>query len=116
MIKPLIKPLIPVFAAAVLVAGAAPAQAQFSGLSSAEALAGTSNLVQKTGRRARRNRRIAAGVALGVLGAVAATHYYQSQQYQRERRYWRHQRRCQRWLRWCRNGSDRSCWRYDTRC
>ena len=112
----MIKSLTTAAVTALLLAGTTTAQAQMAGLHSLDAIAGNSGLVQKTGRRSRRNGRIAAGVALGVIGAIAAAEIYKSQRNRHERRWSRHRRSCNRWLRWCRNGDDRACWRYDSRC
>ena len=101
---------------AFLLVGAATAQAQTAGLHALAGIAGKSDLVQKTGRRSRRNGRIAAGVALGVIGTIAATEIHRSERRRRDREWSRHRRNCNRWQRWCRNGNDRACWRYDTRC
>ena len=91
---------------------ALPAQAKMAGMSSAASNISTSNqFIHKAGRR---GRHIAAGVVigLGVLGAIAASnahaqgHYYET----------RFERRCRRWHRRCVHGSDRACYKFDTRC
>lgn len=100
----------------LLMAGSTAAKAQFSGLEALGVDAGTANLVHQTGRRSRRNARIAAGVVAGVAGAIAINELYRSERRREARRWSRHRRNCRRWLRLCEYGSDRSCWRYDTRC
>jgi hypothetical protein len=100
-------------AAVVMVSAAAPAGAQMSGLKSLDNA--TTGLIHKTGKRSRRNGRIAAGVALGILGAAAAAssaHAYDEEYYRESR----HERRCRRWRRWCHDGEHRACWKYDNRC
>lgn len=73
------------------------------------------NLVEKVGRRGRVRRGVGIGagiVTLGILGAIAADRAHARDRYYRDD--YRHQ--CRRWRRWCRNGDDRACWRYDSRC
>ncbi len=112
----MIKSLTSAALTAFFLIGTTTAQAQIAGLHALDAVAGKSDLVQKTGRRSRRNGRIAAGVALGVIGAIAASEIHRSERNRRERRWSRHRRSCNNWLRWCRKGNDRACWRYDSRC
>ena len=112
----MIKSLTTAAVTAFLLVSTTTAQAQMAGLHVLDVIAGQSDLIQKTGRRSRRNGRIAAGVALGVIGAIAAAEICRRGSNRRERRWSRHRRSCNRWLRWCRNGNDRACWRYDTRC
>ena len=100
----------------LLLVSSTTAKAQFAGLQTLDANTGASPLVHKTGRRSRRNGRIAAGVVAGVVGAIAVHELHRSARRREARRWSRHQRNCRRWLRWCRNGSDRACWRYDNRC
>jgi hypothetical protein len=80
-------------------------------------------LVETVGRRGRhigRGVAIGAGiVTLGVLGAIAANRargdvYYDRHEYRRP--YPRYRGMCHRWHRWCRNGDDRACSKFDTRC
>ncbi|MEM8976947.1 MAG: hypothetical protein AAGD43_33260 [Pseudomonadota bacterium] len=96
--------------AATLMIASAPSQA--AGMTALKALgdgAGTADtLVQKTGRRGR----IAAGIALGIAGAAIAHHAYRHHHYRPSR--W--ERRCRRWARRCDWGSDRACYKYETRC
>jgi hypothetical protein len=64
-------------------------------------------------RRWRRGLGIGAGLlTLGIIGAIASDRAY-------SRRYYYDdvpRRRCRRWRRWCRDGNDRACWKFDTRC
>jgi Ni/Co efflux regulator RcnB len=102
--------------AATIAVSASPASAQMSGFKSMNPAASADNLIEKTGRRGRRGRRIGAGIALGLIGAaVIAGHASRHGDYY-EDRYSRHERRCNRWRRWCRNGEDRACWKYENRC
>lgn len=109
------------------------AQAAMTGMSSvpaqaAEVEANGQGLVETVGRRGRHVRRgvaIGAGiVTLGVLGALAAkearANRYYGSRYYGDRHYYRsypsYGSQCHRWRRWCRNGNDRACWKFDTRC
>ena len=104
-----------------------PAQAGFVGsvapvMPSAKTSA-DSGVIHKVGRRWRRGGRgaaIGAGIiTLGILGAIAASRRAKARDYdyyEEEERYYEHRDRCERWRRACRNGHDRACWRFDTRC
>lgn len=60
----------------------------------------------------RRGVGIGAGLlALGVIGAIASERAHSRPYYHDDT-----PRRCNKWRRRCRNGNDRACWKFDTRC
>lgn len=89
--------------AATIATTLSPAQAGMIGLGGAQTATETSEqLVHKTRGRA-------AAAALGFLaGAMIAGAAANASS--------RRVRICRKWLRSCNHGSERSCWKYDTKC
>ena len=83
-----------------------PAQAGMISLGGAQRAADTTEaIIHKTKGR---GTALAAGMIAGMLmmGAAASASRAAS----------RHANICRRWLNSCNNGSERSCWKYDTKC
>ena len=107
--------VIGVVTAALLLGGAANAQS--TTLPSVESDPSNSLLHPTGGREGA----FAAGVAIGVLGGLAVPrpprrYDYDDLEDARYDRYHKHRRLCRRWRWMCHDGSERACWKYDTRC
>mgnify|MGYP001816342882 FL=1 len=101
--------------AALLLGG--PANAQSANSRSVESDP-SNGLLHRTGGR---EGAFAAGVAIGVLGGLAVPrpprrYDYDDLEDARYHRYREHRRLCRRWRWMCHDGSERACWKFDTRC
>ena len=111
------KTIIATLAATAIIgfAAHAPAQAGMASIKAATpaATAAQSGIVhQVRGRRGR----FGAGliIGLGVASALAASSAYAHDRYYSAR--YERERRCRRWFRQCNHGSDRACWKFESRC
>ncbi len=114
------KKFLAIAAAASLVALAhTPAQAgAVSPLAAKSAAPATSSDAGLVHNVRGRGRGFATGlvIGLGVVGAIAASRAHAHRYHEERHERWEHERRCRRWYHSCNAGSDRACWRFETRC